>query len=110
MNAKHENIVLTMVAATVASIVMSLSLSWTTPVFDGIAGLSVFSLILSVGLKSAGVETVAGITVTNMAFIWLWMAFVVWFGLASGYLVVWVLSAVLMLAFASGAFERAQPK
>lgn len=98
MNTKHENRVLTLVAASTTSIVMGLAWHWVGPVFIGIGALSVFCIILRTGLTASGAETFWGYSVVDFALIWLWLALVVWFALATGYFFLWIAGAALVLA------------
>jgi hypothetical protein len=74
-----ENIFLSLIAATTASIVMILSLHWAGPVAMFGAGVTVFGVVLHITWKEAGASALPWARVSDFINLWLWLALVLWF-------------------------------
>lgn len=78
-----ENIFLSLIAATTASIVMILSLHWAGPVAMIGAGVTVFGVTLHITWKEAGASALPWARVSDFVNLWLWLALVLWFAVIS---------------------------
>jgi hypothetical protein len=77
---KNEASIIPIFAAAVVSVAVCLSLFWTNPVVTGVSGLAIFCLVVKVGWSISGTENAGGISVLNLAGLWLWLALTLWFG------------------------------
>lgn len=80
---QREYAVLTLIIATIVSIVIGLALFWAGVVAIACGGLSLFALVLHTGWSQAQVESLGPLTVANACGLWLWLGLVVYFGLES---------------------------
>ncbi|MBS2008748.1 MAG: hypothetical protein JST01_16990 [Cyanobacteria bacterium SZAS TMP-1] len=103
-----ENIFLTLAAATGASIAMTLSLSWFSPVAMFGSGLIVFCTILTVGWHNLGVNRPVWANVIEVAAVWLWLAMLIWFALLSACFWLWILGVGMIYTWLTRPFACAR--
>ncbi len=95
----HENIFLTLAAASCTSIAVVLAFSRTAPVLMFTMGLVVFCLILNVGWRAAGAKVLLLSYTWPAASAWLWFSLFGWFAYLSGSFWLWLISAAAILAW-----------
>ena len=95
----HENIFLTLAAASCTSIAVVLAFSRTAPVLMFTMGLVVFCLILNVGWRAAGVKVLPLSYTWPAASAWLWLSLFGWFAYMSTSFWLWLIGAAVILAW-----------
>jgi hypothetical protein len=95
----HENIFLTLAAASCTSIAVVLAFSRTAPVLMFTMGLVVFCLILAVGCRAAGAKELLSSYAWPMATTWLWLSLFGWFAYISTSFWLWLISAAVIAAW-----------